>query len=118
MDNPLQEIGMTIEQIFHDFCSKYDNECYRRADGTWMDDEDGFGHGAAYNLLKAALALRGAARAQFVKAYSFENALFGGVYVWGGRTADISYPDLIQQAREIGGIKLFGRGVGFDQLPD
>lgn len=109
---------MTIEQIFEDFCSRYDNSCYRRADGTWMDDEDGFGHGAAYTVLKSALELRGPAREQFVKAYSFENALFGGVYVGGGRTAEVSYPDLVQQARAIGGIKLFGRGAGFEHLPE
>ncbi len=104
-----------LTQLLAAFDERYNNDAYRRADGTWMDDEDGFGHGAAHRMLEAAQNLTGAAREQFITAYSFENALDGGVYVWGGKTAAIKYPDLCAQAPALG-IRLFGRGDGFEPL--
>ena len=98
-----------IEQLLASFDERYNNDQYRRADGAWMDDADGSGHGAAHKLLTAAQQLTGPARKQFVEAYSFEYALNGGVYVWGGKTAAIKYPDLCNQAPALG-IRLFGRG--------
>lgn len=104
-----------LELLLEQFNDRYNNDQYRRPDGAWMNDEDGFGHGAAHALLTAAQNLAGKARDQFVKAYSVENALDGGVYVWGGVTAKVAYPDLCQQAPALG-IRLFGRGHGFEPL--
>lgn len=104
-----------LKQMLEVFNQRYNNDQYRRADGSWMDDEDGFGHGAAHRLLERAQHLTGAARAQFVTAYSFACALEGGVYVWGGVTAKIKYPDLCSQGPALG-IRLFGRGEGFETV--
>lgn len=102
-------------QLLANFNARYNNDQYRRPDGSWMDDEDGFGHGAAYRVLESAQKLAGPARAQFAKAYSFECALEGGVWVGGGATAKITYPDLCAQGPALG-IRLFGRGAGFEPL--
>ena len=106
-----------LSHIRSQFMAQYDNDGYRREDGTWRDDEDGFGHGAAAEMLRVADDnLTGNARDQFCRAYSFEAALEGGVYVGGGVMAKVNYPDLVAQARAVGSIRLFGRGDGFERM--
>lgn len=99
----------TPDELLANFLDVYDCEAYRRPDGTWMDDEDGFGHGAAHALLVAAQGLTGEARKQFSRHYSFELALEGTIYVGSERHARAECPDLLAQAPALG-IKLVGRG--------
>lgn len=77
---------------------RYDNEMYANDTDTQN----------MLNLLRKAATLSDAAKAEFVKAWSFEFALDGELYLGGKRSAAAVYPNITAEA-QAAGIKIVTR---------
>jgi len=99
----MEDREMTVQQILNEYETRYNNPCYRRADGSWMDD----GNANQWNMLTAALKLSPEAQAEFVQGWNgnIEFSMDGQFYIGSAKN---KFPHLIAEA-PAAGIEIISR---------
>ena len=91
---------MNVQDLLNDFAEVHDNDGYRRADGSWMDEANE----CEWNMLHAALGLSHAAQREFITAWRCNDYYrgFGQLYLIGPRVIAAEYSHLAAEAGAVG----------------